>query len=60
MNILDSFKGLLFVNRRPLEALVRALDPDSVQILPDPGWFLDLGHQLNVWHQKYEHKKEGF
>ena len=22
--------------------------------------FMNLGHQWNVWHQKHEHKKEGF
>ena len=29
------------------------------RIFAYPDWFTDLGHQWDVWHQKYENQKEG-
>ena len=44
INILDNFERLLFCFntfgvRQTSSISLRALDPDTVRILPDPGWF---------------------
>ena len=49
MHFLDNLKNSRFCShtlsgRRPLVS-PRAPDPVPVKILPDPGWFLNLGHK---------------
>ena len=56
-----SFQILLFCfQTSPVSPWASDQDPDPVRILPDPGWFSESRTSMNVWHQKYENKKEGF
>ena len=60
MNILYILKYFIFVLIFFVQASsVSPRSRDPVRIRIQTG-FLDLGRQWNVWHQKYENKKEGF